>query len=236
MQAKLQAKEQETLQLQKQVQDLQAQLLSFQINGAGPLYKQQLEQIQSRCQALQAENNEIRTLAMLYMDENARLHAVSTHSSLHMLPMPIMAEIEVPKPQACWIDRQIVGDRSSTAMHPKPQLAACVKYSQRLRRKVIESIKMICTFPLLCSSLLVTFLHSSFCILQDRKHQLLPLANQMLCSSSREAGLQHLLMQKQLQQATPLSLPFGHQIEPAWLEAMKAAEPSVSLFFMLPLV
>ena len=91
VQAKLQAKEQETLQLQKQVQDMQAQLLSFQMSGASPLYKQQLEQVQSRCQALQAENNEIRTLAMLYMDENARLHAVSAHCCLQALAVSIVA-------------------------------------------------------------------------------------------------------------------------------------------------
>ena len=101
MQAKLQAKEQETLQLQKQVQDMQAQLISFQISGAGPLYKQQLEQVQSRCQALQAENNEIRTLAMLYMDENARLHAVSAHCCFRA-PAVFLPAVDIG-PCACCI-------------------------------------------------------------------------------------------------------------------------------------
>ena len=69
----------------------------------------------------------------------------------------------------------------------------------------------------------------SDCCLQDRKQQLLPHASQLLGSSPNNTGLQQLLMQKQLQQAGPLSLPFGHQIEPSWLEAIRAAEPSVSL-------
>ena len=65
--------------------------------------------------------------------------------------------------------------------------------------------------------------------MQDRKKQLTPLASQLLGSSSHDTGLQRMLLQKQLQQADPLALPFGHQIEPSWLEAIRAAEPSVSL-------
>ena len=64
---------------------------------------------------------------------------------------------------------------------------------------------------------------------------MLPLASQLLSSSPHDTSFQHLLMQKQLQQTAPLTLPFGHQIEPSWLEAMKAAEPSVNSLPTLPL-
>ena len=80
MQAKLQAKEQESLHLQQQVQDLQAQLLNVQVNWMSPVLKQQLKHFQQQCQALQMENEEIRTVAMFCLDENARLQAVSTES------------------------------------------------------------------------------------------------------------------------------------------------------------
>jgi hypothetical protein len=76
VQAKLLLKEQETVHLQRQIQDLQAQLVSVQLNGLPSGLSQQLERMNTRCQELQAENQDIRALALHYLEENALLRAV----------------------------------------------------------------------------------------------------------------------------------------------------------------
>jgi hypothetical protein len=75
--AKLQLKEQETLQLQRQVQELQAQLIGLQLNGVsgGVAQGQQLDRMAARCQALQAENRDLRALALRFLEENKQLRA-----------------------------------------------------------------------------------------------------------------------------------------------------------------
>ena len=69
-------REQETLQLQRQVQELQAQLVSLQLEGMSGGLSQQLQRMSARCQDLQAENKNIRALALRYMEENTLMRAV----------------------------------------------------------------------------------------------------------------------------------------------------------------
>lgn len=76
LQAKLQAKELETLQLQKQVQDLQALMATMQLQGSGPDVQLQVAQLQAQNQALQLENVELRLLATRLLDENYALQQV----------------------------------------------------------------------------------------------------------------------------------------------------------------
>ena len=76
--AKLQAKELETYHLQKQVQELQAQLAAMQVRGGMPEVQLTLGRLQAQNQALQLENLELRALATRLLEENTALQSVGS--------------------------------------------------------------------------------------------------------------------------------------------------------------
>lgn len=73
VQAKLQAKEEESLQLQKQVQEVQAQLTALQLRGTPPDVQQQVARLQAQNQALRVENNELHLVVTRLLEDNAVL-------------------------------------------------------------------------------------------------------------------------------------------------------------------